>query len=730
MDQEAGQDATVAVSETGLAYKKPAADPKEQRRLGLAFLQTGQFAEAQGEFESAIAADPKSAELHGLLSVALERQGRTEEAVSAAIKAAQMDEVRQARVAEIYLSVGRPAEADAALRQAISSGHESAQMHHLLSVAFEHQGRSGDAMASARRATELAPDDPRWANRAALLTARAAEATERANVEKARAAERRGDWEEAVILWEQARDAAPLLALNYSSGAAALRHLRRFDEAKDLIDKAVHRFPDDASVLIEYARVAEAKRNWEEARATWDRVIAHFPDRPAGYVGKMAMLRVTGQFAEGEQIGVATIQRFPDEHAPLIEHAFIAQVSRDWAAASRRWEKVREIAPHHVFAYTQGAVAYWEQRRFSDAETVLKDAMQRFPDHATPFMHFADVATKQNEWAEALKRWIYVTEQFPEHPDRLVHIHRMETARMRLLEVDPVAADNTSGRVSAARAEGVEPDMCEVMFAFESLGGQMGGCEFGNVQRAFGAEPLSLLRWAEMGPEQLIDALTEKFEGVGEPENTEVILKDNGGRNEYRTLDRRFGMAMHTFIHEDEVSPEKMYAQSCIRLKYLANKLREDLRAASKIFVYKIASRTLTDDELDRMHAAVRACGDATLLYVRPETDVKKHGTVEVAKPGLMIGYIDQFSVYREGGRLTDQSASWAPICLRAYDLWRQGVPEDVGGAAPTQASAYEQSPSNDQLPPLKSASQRHIAPNSRTRDRGLWGYIRSLFSK
>jgi hypothetical protein len=49
MDQEAGQDATVAVSETGLAYKKPAADPKEQRRLGLAFLQTGQFAEAQGD---------------------------------------------------------------------------------------------------------------------------------------------------------------------------------------------------------------------------------------------------------------------------------------------------------------------------------------------------------------------------------------------------------------------------------------------------------------------------------------------------------------------------------------------------------------------------------------------------------------------------------------------------------------------------------------------------------
>ena len=84
-------------------------------------------------------------------------------------------------------------------------------------------------------------------------------------------------------------------------------------------------------------------------------------------------------------------------------------------------------------------------------------------------------------------------------------------------------------------------DMREIMLEFESLGGHPWGCEFGTVQRAFGAEPLGLLRWTEMPVEYIIKALkTRFFVGVGLPENTEIFEHENGNlQDNNRIFDER-----------------------------------------------------------------------------------------------------------------------------------------------------------------------------------------------
>ena len=233
-----------------------------------------------------------------------------------------------------------------------------------------------------------------------------------------------------------------------------------------------------------------------------------------------------------------------------------------------------------------------------------------------------------------------------------------------------VADDAIPDRI-AAPEEASRREMRDVMMSFESLGGTLGGCEFGGAQRAFGAEPLGLLRWTEMTDRDLLAALNARFEGVGEPQYTELTVSNVGGRNEYRTHDKRFGMAMHTFIHEDEIPHDKMYVQACRRLQYLRRKLLEDLDTASKVFVYKTTPRILTDEELLLLHTAIRRYGDTTLLYVRTQDATHRLGDVEIVRPGLMVGYIDQFSAQAQGGRLTDSSASWAPICRNAYKLWQ-----------------------------------------------------------
>ena len=143
---------------------------------------------------------------------------------------------------------------------------------------------------------------------------------------------------------------------------------------------------------------------------------------------------------------------------------------------------------------------------------------------------------------------------------------------------------------------------------FESLGGTGHGCEFGLFQRSFGAEPLGLLRWADLSHDLLASALELRFEGVGLPENTGAFCPD--GSDEWWTRDTRYWMAMRTFVKTADASLERMTTAVCRRLQFLRRKLIEDLETGAKIFVFKNLQRNLTQSELERLHAAVRAFGD------------------------------------------------------------------------------------------------------------------------
>jgi hypothetical protein len=67
----------------------------------------------------------------------------------------------------------------------------------------------------------------------------------------------------------------------------------------------------------------------------------------------------------------------------------------------------------------------------------------------------------------------------------------------------------------------------------------------------------------------------------------------------------------------------------------------------------------------------MRSYGDNTLLYVRHEDAGHPNGTVALAGPGLLVGYIDRFKVSRSGEiSASSPTASWLQICKNAWELW------------------------------------------------------------
>jgi tetratricopeptide (TPR) repeat protein len=499
-----------------------------------------------------------------------------------------------------------------------------------------------------------------------------------------RLAHTRRDFLESARRCENTRARFPDDPAGYYGGAVCLRELRLYDEANALIEEGLAKFPNEPELLYQPGLLAYARGEFDKAIRWWDHVRTKYPNVPGAYIYGTAVLRESQRYEEAEAVASLAVQKFPHEPAAWFQHAFVAQERRDWPAAVTRWQQTRVRFPSRAEGYVHGVEALSQEQRFDEAEDLVRQAIGLFPSDRSVIFSHADLATRCNDWAAALTRWTQARRMFPNDPSISPQIF---TARMRLFESDPNAAAAIEaglplGPLDLSFAAGlprISEDgtaMHEVMMAFESLGGNLLGCEFGGMQRAFGAEPLGLLRWTEMGPDQIIAALEARFDGVGTPDFTDLRLLEHDGRNEYITGDKRFGMASHTFIDDSEIPWERMFTQSCRRIRYLKDKLIEDLTNGTKIFVYKTSWRNLTEVEVDRLYEALQLYGKNTLLYVRYSDAAHSDSTVEQVKPNLMIGYVERFVGSKDGTALSGDAGeriarSWGAICVAAYKHWK-----------------------------------------------------------
>jgi hypothetical protein len=145
---------------------------------------------------------------------------------------------------------------------------------------------------------------------------------------------------------------------------------------------------------------------------------------------------------------------------------------------------------------------------------------------------------------------------------------------------------------------------------FENLGVN---CEFGLVQRIFGAEPLGLLRFSATPIEALLGALERRFEGLGAVGTLEVSTF--GDAQEYICTDKVFGLRYHTWQYADSVSEGDLLKQEEARLPFLARKLTETLEDAEKVLVYRTFS-PLEAQVVERLFRAVRSYGPNTLMII------------------------------------------------------------------------------------------------------------------
>jgi Flp pilus assembly protein TadD len=135
-------------------------------------LRAGRFADAEAVLRGSMSRLKPGAPEYNLLSVALERQERLDEAGSAALQASEIEPSKRDRhvhAGNLLFRAGRWKEAEQSLRNAIELGDENPHQAHILSITLERQNRLDEAVVAARRAADLQPEPYRMARVGVLL---------------------------------------------------------------------------------------------------------------------------------------------------------------------------------------------------------------------------------------------------------------------------------------------------------------------------------------------------------------------------------------------------------------------------------------------------------------------------------------------------------------------------------------------------------------------------------
>jgi tetratricopeptide (TPR) repeat protein len=446
----------------------------------------------------------------------------------------------------------------------------------------------------------------------------------------------------------------------------------RNEEIEERWRLAAERFPDDPKIAQGHAEAPVAiphGKRWDCARTRYQEVNRRFPEFAMGYLRHVQLLVRMGEIDPAEELATAArnLSRDPDEHADMtLELARILDRKGNVEGAETLLETLLKEVPNSIAAYVTLSNLLSRQSRYDEAEAVCKRAIARFKFRAPPLIEYAKIATSRGDFEEALKRWKRAYYFVPRDPtvDGELFIARLAITDQRTpnSEGDPL--------LEAGRPKRAGP-LTNLMMKFESLGAPGGGgCEVGLVQRKFGAEPIGLLRWASLDPEDLISALRDRFEGLGTREQTVLTLPGKElGQMEYNVHDQRFKIGMHTWVMRDEMDAEKLLEQWCVRLQFLRRKLIADLESAGKIFVYKPGA-ALTGSQIDQLNFALRGYGDNQLLLIQIQDSNNPNGVVRPIMPGMMVGYIDRLNwEVPERPARQPSFASWARICANALAL-------------------------------------------------------------
>lgn len=174
--------------------------------------------------------------------------------------------------------------------------------------------------------------------------------------------------------------------------------------------------PNSPVLLQQYVANAVERKDWPEAQRRADLFAARAPQSPHAWVARIGVLRRAGREEDAGAELRKAVRRMPRSPDILLAWAREAARHKDWAEASRRFERMRRHGPRRIEGYHEAALMLINEGRLDEAEAVIAEGMQRLPEVWTMWDAAARVADRLGDHDEALHRWEAMRTRFPGNP--------------------------------------------------------------------------------------------------------------------------------------------------------------------------------------------------------------------------------------------------------------------------------------------------------------------------
>ena len=385
------------------------------------------------------------------------------------------------------------------------------------------------------------------------------------------------------------------------------------------------------------ARKSELDGQFSDSLRYWQQHQENEGFQRDNVVGFGRALRELGRYVAAETVLSAAVQLYPDDLEIEVNAALNAGGAGDWMLSCKRWDNILKHYPSHPVFDGMAAVAFACLGDYKRGQEILLRAMEIHPASIDLHVTAAIVAEQGERWKDAVQQWDVVLRHKPadaaierRRAGALLNMKEQQLARGEALDDNFAAAKEPTLLGLEAENSDVKR-MVSLLDRFESLGAD---CEFGLLQRHYGLEPASLLRFSRS--ERLIDLLDEKLEPLDDLSHVELILDGD----EYAVKDNRGYFWTHSFIYKGQMEEGLLLKRQKARIKVLKRKLLNQLETGDRVFVYKEVGWSLTDDKLKEISASLRRFGPNRLLGFRLADKNNPSGSVVDIDDWIQVAYV------------------------------------------------------------------------------------------
>jgi protein O-GlcNAc transferase len=222
--------------------------------------------------------------------------------------------------------------------------------------------------------------------------------------------------EQAYLRVLDAQPNHPDAPFAHNNRGAALKALRRLDEALASYDKAIALKGDYADAFHNRANVLRDLKRFDEALASYDKALAVQPTAVETYNNRGHVLWELKRFEEALASFDRAVALKPDHAEVFNSRGGLLQELKRLDAALASYERAIALKPDYAEAFNNRGMVLRELKRFDEALASYDKAIALRPNYANAFNNRGSALQELKRFDEALANYAKALALRPDHP--------------------------------------------------------------------------------------------------------------------------------------------------------------------------------------------------------------------------------------------------------------------------------------------------------------------------